>query len=396
MFWLCAVWACTIFSVYEISLDIVHYLDNPVNTIFKVTYVNELTFPAITICNNNQITKSWAMSSPFMRVIQNYYSHPGQASLPMNLSSYNWTGFSFDKLMFEAGHKVKDTVFLCKWKGVSCSVADFTPESTFLGGCFTFNANQSLRVSGTGTDNALHLVLNVQQDEYVGNSSSGAGFRLLFREAHEPPNTDRFDMALQPGTQTLISLTVKNLSSLPAPYGDCKEGNDLKMFNKYSVTACAYECRTRIAGERCGCREMHPSGIDTTIPVCLPQVYRDCLKPTIIDINTKGMCSSCHVPCKKSTYIPRLSYSQYPSNHIADNMAKAMNETRQFIRDNFLEVDIYLEDMIVETVEQQPAYSLSNLVGVIGGTLGVFIGASILTITEFLQFFISLIPFQRQ
>jgi len=136
MFWLCAVWACTIFSVYEISLDIVHYLDNPVNTIFKVTYVNELTFPAITICNNNQITKSWAMSSPFMRVIQNYYSHPGQASLPMNLSSYNWTGFSFDKLMFEAGHKVKDTVFLCKWKGVSCSVADFTPESTFLGGCF--------------------------------------------------------------------------------------------------------------------------------------------------------------------------------------------------------------------------------------------------------------------
>lgn len=391
MIWLCAVLACTVFSFYEISQNIKDYLGNPVNTVFKVQYAGELTFPVITICNNNQIRKSWATSSPYMRVIQAYAATPGQPGSSIDWNSYNWTGFSFDDLMFKAGHQVKDLVQQCKWKGASCSAADSTPDPTFLGGCFAFNYNQSLKITGTEIDNALHLVLNVQQNEYVGNLRSGAGFRLLFREAHEPPNTDKFVIALQPGTQTLIPLTLKSLKSLPAPYGECEDKDHLKMFGKYSVTACVYECRARIGGERCGCREMYPAGIQTDIPICLPQQYRDCLNPLIVDINSKGLCSKCKVPCQKNTYVPRISYSQYPANHIADHMAKQMNTTRQVIRDNFLEVNIYFEDMVIETMEQQPAYSLSNLVGVIGGTLGVFIGASILTISEFLEFFILLV-----
>lgn len=254
--WLCAVLACTVFSFYEISQNIKDYLGNPVNTVFKVQYAGELKFPVITICNNNQIRKSWATSSPYMRVIQAYAATPGQPGSSIDWNSYNWTGFSFDDLMFKAGHQVKDLVQQCKWKGASCSAADFTPDPTFLGGCFAFNYNQSLKITGTGIDNALHLVLNVQQNEYVGNLRSGAGFRLLFREAHEPPNTDKFVIALQPGTQTLIPLTLKSLKSLPAPYGECEDKDHLKMFGKYSVTACVYECRARIGGERCGCREI--------------------------------------------------------------------------------------------------------------------------------------------
>ncbi|EDO32949.1 predicted protein, partial [Nematostella vectensis] len=383
-----------IFCAYEIGNNVRYYLTKPVNTVFKIDYVDEIKFPAVTICNNNPIRKSWAATTPYLPVIMAYNANPGEEAIPINWDAYNWTGFGFDKLMSSAAHLASEMIHTCKWKGIYCSAANFTLDATFLGGCYTFNIDQRLMVTGTGMANALHLVLNIQQNEYIGNVRSGAGFRLLFREKHEPPSTDRFVIALQPGTQTLIPLTMKKLISLPEPFGVCQEKNNLKMFDKYSVTACEFECRARLGGKLCGCREMYPSSIKTEIPVCLPKAYRDCLNPLLVEISVNNLCRGCKNPCNKVTFVPRMSYSQYPANHIADSMAMSMNTTRDFVRDNFLEVEIYFEDIMVEIIEQQEAFSLTSLVGIIGGTLGVFIGASIITVSEFMEFLI-LIPFRR-
>jgi acid-sensing ion channel 2 len=56
-----------------------------------------------------------------------------------------------------------------------------------------------------------------------------------------------------------------------------------------------------------------------------------------------------------------------------------------FITDNFVRVNVYLSDMEVEIQEQQPSYLLSNLFSDVGGTLGLWVGLSLLTVVELLQ-----------
>ncbi|KAF6085367.1 acid sensing ion channel subunit 3 [Phyllostomus discolor] len=55
-------------------------------------------------------------------------------------------------------------------------------------------------------------------------------------------------------------------------------------------------------------------------------------------------------------------------------------------RENVLVLDIFFEALNYETVEQKKAYEVSELLGDIGGQMGLFIGASLLTILEILDY----------
>ncbi|EDL03132.1 amiloride-sensitive cation channel 3, isoform CRA_c [Mus musculus] len=54
--------------------------------------------------------------------------------------------------------------------------------------------------------------------------------------------------------------------------------------------------------------------------------------------------------------------------------------------ENVLVLDIFFEALNYEAVEQKAAYEVSELLGDIGGQMGLFIGASLLTILEILDY----------
>ncbi|ELK27529.1 Amiloride-sensitive cation channel 3 [Myotis davidii] len=56
------------------------------------------------------------------------------------------------------------------------------------------------------------------------------------------------------------------------------------------------------------------------------------------------------------------------------------------VQENVLVLDIFFEALNYETVEQKKAYEVSELLGDIGGQMGLFIGASLLTILEILDY----------
>ncbi|CAB4004599.1 acid-sensing ion channel 1 isoform X2, partial [Paramuricea clavata] len=58
---------------------------------------------------------------------------------------------------------------------------------------------------------------------------------------------------------------------------------------------------------------------------------------------------------------------------------------------NLLAIDIFYEDLNYNIIKQVPAYSLPNLLGEIGGLMGLFLGASILTLLEFFDLVILII-----
>ncbi|XP_016107206.1 acid-sensing ion channel 4-like [Sinocyclocheilus grahami] len=63
-------------------------------------------------------------------------------------------------------------------------------------------------------------------------------------------------------------------------------------------------------------------------------------------------------------------------------------------RDNFLILDIFFEALNYETIEQKKAYDIAGLLGDIGGQMGLFIGASILTILEILDYIYEVVKYK--
>ncbi|XP_060598499.1 acid-sensing ion channel 4-A-like [Ruditapes philippinarum] len=62
-------------------------------------------------------------------------------------------------------------------------------------------------------------------------------------------------------------------------------------------------------------------------------------------------------------------------------------------RRNFLRVLIYYEDLNYELIEEEPLYEPVRFLSDIGGTMGLFLGASALTFVEILQLVLELILF---
>ncbi|XP_026548096.1 acid-sensing ion channel 2-like, partial [Notechis scutatus] len=71
-----------------------------------------------------------------------------------------------------------------------------------------------------------------------------------------------------------------------------------------------------------------------------------------------------------------------PSKTSAKYLEKKFNKSEKYISENILVLDIFFEALNYETIEQRKAYEVAALLGDIGGQMGLFIGASILTILE--------------
>jgi hypothetical protein len=65
--------------------------------------------------------------------------------------------------------------------------------------------------------------------------------------------------------------------------------------------------------------------------------------------------------------------------------SNAVESNYDFINYNFARLNVYLRDLESLHTEQQVAYPLSNLFSDIGGSLGLWVGLSLLTLVELLQ-----------
>ncbi|NXH41846.1 ASI1C protein, partial [Dicaeum eximium] len=114
-------------------------------------------------------------------------------------------------------------------------------------------------------------------------------------------------------------------------------------------------------------------------------------------------------PCAMVRYGKELSMVKIPSKASAKYLAKKFNKTEQYIADNVLVLDIFFEALNYEMIEQKKAYEVAGRLGEergpgvpgdrgsaltdatsgsgdIGGQMGLFIGASLLTILEIFDY----------
>ena len=71
-----------------------------------------------------------------------------------------------------------------------------------------------------------------------------------------------------------------------------------------------------------------------------------------------------------------------------NNLSKTESLTDSLCRDNFLNLNIFYKQLAVEEIIQQPAFELLSLFSEVGGSLGLLVGASVLSICEIIDFII--------
>uniref|UniRef100_A0A3B4B135 Acid sensing ion channel subunit family member 4 n=1 Tax=Periophthalmus magnuspinnatus TaxID=409849 RepID=A0A3B4B135_9GOBI len=273
---------------------------------------------------------------------------------------------------------------------------------TRYGKCYTFNGNKTAlrKTKQGGMGNGLEIMLDIQQDEYLpiwretNETSLEAGIRVQIHSQDEPPYIHQLGFGVSPGFQTFVSCQEQRLTYLPQPWGNCRSSSKEKFpgYDTYSISACRLLCETNEVIRVCNCRMVHMPGKALSNSLHARKALSNSAHPSVCICvsaqlqKTSGDTCPCETPCNLTRYGKELSMVKIPSKGSARYLSRKYDKTEDYIRDNFLVLDIFFEALNYETIEQKKAYDVAGLLGDIGGQMGLFIGASILTVLEILDY----------
>ncbi|XP_078541904.1 acid-sensing ion channel 1C-like isoform X2 [Lissotriton helveticus] len=401
------VWACAFLAslgcfLFQVADRIQYYSEFHHVTTLDEKESTVMKFPAITFCNYNRFRKSALTkndvlcAAPLLGVedadVADYVEALGLAD--DNPRSVCSKAFRMEDFFQRTGHDMKDMLLRCRYRNEDCGPENFTTIFTRYGKCYTFNSGKPghrlLTTLKGGTGNGLELMLDIQQDEYLPvwgeteETSFEAGIKVQIHSQNEPPIIDQLGFGVAPGFQTFVSCQQQELTFLPPPWGDCKSTPiNSKYFTTYSIPACRIDCETRYLLEKCNCRMVHQPGNTT---VCTPEKYTCADASLNILVEEDDKYCVCETPCEMVRFGKELSLVKIPSKASAKYLAGKYNKTQKYIAENVLVLDIFFEALNYETIEQKKAYEVAGLLGDIGGQMGLFIGASLLTILEIFDY----------
>ncbi|XP_077303962.1 acid-sensing ion channel 4 isoform X1 [Lithobates pipiens] len=393
--WAVVFLASLVFFLYQAAKCALYYLEHPHVTSLDEEVMGEMIFPAVTICNINRFRHS-ALSDADIYHLANLTGLPPKDRDGHRASDLMYPDPDMLDIVNRTGHQLAEMLKSCNFSGDNCTAHNFSVVYTRYGKCYTFNADKNnpkvSRQGGMG--NGLEIMLDIQQEEYLpiwretNETSFEAGIRVQIHSQDEPPYIHQLGFGVSPGFQTFVSCQEQRLTYLPQPWGNCRAPVPGEVFlpgySTYSISACRLQCEKESVVRKCDCRMVHMPGNET---ICSPKEYTACADNTLDAAveDTSDRCL-CPTPCNLTRYNKEISMVRIPNKGSARYLAKKYNRNETYIRDNFLVLDIFFEALNYGTIEQKKAYDLASLLGDIGGQMGLFIGASILTVLEILDY----------
>ena len=280
-------------------------------------------------------------------------------------------------------------MYYCEFDGKPCSETHFKHKNT---DCWTFNngLNSSyypidvLTSKEPGYRNGLRLYLwnnneDYQTDLYIHNHSSNIDTKKAIR--------------VNKNLETSLILNRVYEKKLPAPYSDCQKEfsfeskpNDIVNSSPYPYfqSECYLLCHYKKELETCGYSKEFKENMSYYFTNRL-YFYQDFYYPLINNCTSmnaslidqvnalfeeKGQNKVCHdmcpIQCEAFTY--KIStYTQWTGRDCAI-------------------VNIYYEELSYTSIREYPKITAYKLLGNIGGLLSLFLGISLITFGEFLEF----------
>ncbi|RMZ98095.1 amiloride-sensitive sodium channel subunit beta, partial [Brachionus plicatilis] len=295
---------------------------------------------------------------------------------------------------------------------------------TIYGNCYRFNTIQSKNQLSqvkksyhTGKYNNLMLELYVGVSDVREYLSLTTGASIFINDNLIKPLVGE-GFELMPGTNVNIILERKKNKQMARPYSECVNNLDsidsfdseyyrkvLRSNLTYRQIDCFYAYIQSEIYKRCKCDEIASNLILENNNPCETLEEQLCSSQTYQEITTSEyktrIKEECPLECDSVSYSFIKSESRYPSASYAKEISKndalkhlfnnRSNVSLEEYRENILAINIYYEFLKETEITESASISWDGLVGSIGGTLGLFMGISILSIVEFIDLFIQII-----
>jgi len=251
-------------------------------------------------------------------------------------------------------------------------------------------------------------MIDVQPNEYYGPFSyEGTGLKVLLHDQNEWPEIENLGMDVTPGYNTNIRIQRSKMINLEPPFQPPCGTRQLVTTKTYSTSTCYYECYQKKLMDVCNCRFLGmPYGGEFNVSrFCNTEEIRTCILPTTgkgiflnsVEERLSPSDCDCPVQCEKIKYGLVLSSAYFPSPHFWDALYKFFNKSengtatdalQEIIRRHLLKLNIFYESLSTEVTKEKPAYDIFAFGSDMGGTMGLFLGCSLLTLFEFLDLLI--------
>ncbi|NXE50789.1 ASIC5 protein, partial [Casuarius casuarius] len=399
--WLLVVMGSLAIVIWQICNRFIYYFSWPTTTSVYVQYVENVEFPAVTFCNLNRFQAHavtnlqiifflWSIVSGVLQEI----SMKDNFSQELNDFLLGNQNFSIKEFTRENGFYLNSSTLLeCEFFGKPCYPEDFEHVFTEYGNCFTFNHNdlpvkRRVSVSGRG----LSLLFDVNQAQFTDDPSLGYIDAGIIYVVHSPKELPRFDgLGLSTPVGMHAQVAIRQLKTIiqEYPWGECKPDIKLRHHEIYSTYGCLQECKARYIQDWCGCL---PFILPGNARECDIQKFYSCVYPAIYEIELEGLCtagthnSTCPVPCEETDYPTTVTYSSFAGEKAIKFISAKLKRSPEYIRQNLVHIDIKYHDLNYKMTQQQKALTVADLLADVGGQLGLFCGASMITIIELLEY----------
>lgn len=397
-FWAILFILCLVGSLNGIISSIIAYAAIPTATTVYTDHVNSLTFPAVTVCNLNGYNVSYLEENNLTEIVTEAIFKGGARMGEYNKECSSFVPPSYPEnttlyeTVRETSQSLENLIVDCKFLGGPCNSSMFSEYLIPNGKCFVFNGRNEerkyLNVHGSGFRHDLELVLDIQQDKFGGSVNGEVGALVSIHEQEAPGLVWESGINVPVGHSAYLSVTHEQIEDRTyraiASEDDrqCNQPGEARPFElftsyNYSFRACRGECITQDLASKCKCLWTNSNHSE----------YRNCNISDICciyDVLKYTTNCVCPVLCNHTSYEVVPSFSTFPSLAAVNNIAERYNVSRETLRNNYLKVHVFYKSLSISREITERSYSLTELIANIGGNMGLFLGASIISLTEFL------------
>ena len=313
-------------------------------------------------------------------------------------------------------YDLKNTLFRCSYNNdvKLCNPDQFEWSYDYTyGNCYKFNSGYNssghqvpIKVaSKPGFSNGLNMFFfnNQTKIKYTRlNINKYQGYIIFIHDNTENPVFSNGIQVL-PGTHVNIGIKKTITHKCPEPYSNCKDLSSYSSYfydfliktNKvYRQRDCFDLLLQRSIISYCGCYDLQYPQLYDAAP-CLNLKQLACSEISYLNFwNNKTDSSECPLECDFIDF----DFSYSTSDFDAYGMYLLYNK-REYYNDKELDdfkkqtasINVYFSDLRYTEITESPSTTIIDLFANIGGTTGLFIGISVLSFVELIEFLLEVI-----
>jgi hypothetical protein len=316
-----------------------------------------------------------------------------------------------------------EVILKCSFGSNNCSSKFLTKYiDTEYGTCIRINAGDNMDekqikyVYNSGFRHSLSLEMFFDSNKTETWSEKGL---ILFINSENIDSSFQSGIKLPTGFSTDIVLNKQTKKSQPFPYSLCTHNlnniesecfkRTLILYKRYKYAFCENLCLQKIIGDFCNIQIINIGAIYYNDKKNVTYNDEEALNCTIQRKNLfqdsyKYLLEcGCPIECEYSSFKYHYSMSNYPTSSYAKKLINESsylnslypnfseyNNYNEF-KNNILAFKIYYDEMKEIITSDVKKTNLYEIIANIGGTIGFFLGLSLLSLVEFLEILINIV-----